>query len=300
MRISALNKGDTVGIVVPAGKINEEVLLKGIQVIESWGLKVKLGKHCFAIDKNYLAAPDADRLDDLQQMLDDKSIVAIFCGRGGYGTTRILDQLDFEKFVRNPKWIIGFSDITALHLKIHQLGFQSIHGCMPSQYSKPEYEESVESLRQILFANSHPIIAEKGNSYNRNGIGKGQVIGGNLSLLADSLGTASAPDTTGKILIVEEVDELRYKIDRMMMQLKRAGKLSQLSGLVVGHMTNLKDTERPFNFTMEEIMLDKVSEYSYPVAFNFPIGHEAPNLAWRYGASSTLLVDGDTSSLTFD
>jgi muramoyltetrapeptide carboxypeptidase len=297
MRIPPLRKGQTIGIVVPARKVDHEKLRDGIQIIESWGLKVELGKYCFEKDNTYLAASDADRLSDFQHMLDSESIDAIFCARGGYGTTRILDQLNFTRFIKQPKWILGFSDITALHLKLHQLGVPSIHGCMPTQFSNPEYAVSVVHLKQLLFFDSPVEIVATSNPHNRSGEANGKIIGGNLSLVVDALGTSTAPDTAGKILVLEEVDEPLYKIDRMLTQLKRAGKLSPLAGLVIGHMTDLKDTELPFNQTIEELILDKVSEFKYPVGFDFPIGHEAPNLPWRHSSTSRLAVTPDHSKL---
>lgn len=300
MRISPLSVSNTVGIVAPARKVDEKELLKGCEIIESWGLKIQFGKHCFDRGNKYLAASDADRLEDLQLMLNSAKIDTIFCARGGYGTTRILDHLNWDSFIRNPKWIVGFSDITALHLKLHQLGIESIHACMPIQFFKSEYEESVRSLKKILFTEDQTSISAKLNSYNRHGKAIGAVIGGNLSLVVDSLGTSTEPNTKSKILVLEEIDERLYKVDRMFMQLKRAGKLSDLAGLVIGHMTDMSDTELPFNQSIEELIMDKTSAYSYPVAFNFPIGHEAPNLAWRHAAQAELSVSENKSELIFE
>lgn len=299
MHIPPLKAGQTVGIVVPARKANEEQLRSGCSIISSWGLNVEFGKHCFDKGNSYLGASDHDRLEDFQFMLDNPSIDAIFCARGGYGTTRIIDQLDFTKFINHPKWIIGFSDITALHLKIHQLGIVSIHGCMPIQFSKPQYAESVESIRNILFEDNTVLIRSNRNDYNRIGSAQGIAIGGNLSLVIDSLGTSTEPDTTDKILILEEIDERLYKLDRMFVQLKRAGKLSRLAGLVIGHMTDISDTELPFDQSVEDLIMDKISEFTFPVAFNFPTGHEAPNLAWKHGALGEFNVTANEAKLKF-
>lgn len=299
MTLPLLSKGQTIGIIVPARKADKELVLKGCDVIRSWGLQVELGKHCFEEGNHYLAAPDEDRLSDLQFMLDSPNINAIFCARGGYGTTRILDQLDFTTFIKHPKWIVGFSDITALHLKLYQLGIESIHGCMPVQFAKPEYEQSVISLQEILFSDNEQKIKVKKSDFNRLGTGTGRIIGGNLSLVVDSLGTETELESTGNILVLEEIDEPLYKIDRMLTQLKRAGKFSQLTGLVIGHMTDIKDTVLPFNQTLEAMILDKVAGYNFPVAFGFPIGHEAPNLAWRHSAKATLSVTPQQSILEF-
>ncbi|MFZ1806623.1 MAG: LD-carboxypeptidase [Cyclobacteriaceae bacterium] len=300
MRIPPISKGQTIGIVVPARKVDHEKLREGIRVIESWGLKVELGKYCFEKDNAYLAASDAERLSDFQHMLDSPSVDAIFCARGGYGTTRILDQLDFSAFIKHPKWILGFSDITALHLKLHQLGVPSIHGCMPTQFSNADHSVSIEHLKQLLFSDQPIEVSAPSNQHNRKGEASGIIIGGNLSLVIDSLGTSTEPDTVGKILVLEEIDEQLYKIDRMFTQLKRAGKLSQLAGLVIGHMTDLKDTELPFNHSIEDLVLNKVSEYKYPIGFNFPIGHESPNLPWRHSSSAQLEVTSEYSKLMVD
>jgi muramoyltetrapeptide carboxypeptidase len=300
MRIPPLKADQTVGIVVPARKVDEQLLRKGCEVIKSWGLNVELGKHCFKNDNSYLAATDADRLSDFQSMIDSVSIDAILCARGGYGTTRILDQINFDKLVIKPKWIVGFSDITALHLKLHQLGLESIHGCMPIQFLKPAYAESISSLKSMLFGEQQPVLRAKANNHNRIGIGKGAVVGGNLSLVVDSLGTSTEINTIGKILVLEEIDEKLYKIDRMLTQLKRAGKLSQLAGLVIGHFTDVTDTELPFGQSVEELIMDKVSDYSFCTAFGFPIGHEAPNLAWKHGGIASIAVSTEGSALKFE
>jgi muramoyltetrapeptide carboxypeptidase len=300
MRAPLLKSGQTVGIVVPARKVDEQLLRKGGEIIESWGLTVQYGAHCFNKDNNYLAATDNERLSDFQLMIDNPNIDAIFCGRGGYGTTRILDQINFESFATKPKWIVGFSDITALHLRLHQLGIESIHGSMPTQFPNVAYAESIASLKRILFSPDQTVISAQAAPHNRFGIGKGNVIGGNLSLIIDSLGTSTEINPNGKILVVEEVDERLYKIDRMFTQLKRSGKLADLAGLIVGHFTDLNDTELPFGQSLEDIILDKVSHQSFPVAFGFPIGHHAPNLAWPHGAIASLTVSQEGSELKFD
>jgi muramoyltetrapeptide carboxypeptidase len=228
----------------------------------------------------------------------DGNVRAVLCARGGYGITRILDRIDFSLFSQDPKWIIGFSDITALHLKLYQLGIESIHASMTSHFRKSEYFDSVNSLKNLLFGKQNAIEAQS-NKMNRLGSGSGVVIGGNLSLLADALGTSTSPDTRNAILVVEEIGEYKYKTDRMFTQLKRSGKLDQLSALIIGHMTDIRDADPGFGESIEEIVMDKVKEYSYPVAFNFPMGHEAPNIGWRHGAQATLSVDAAGSALHF-
>ena len=298
MQLKTLVENDSIGVTATAGKIKKESLDAAVAILKSWGLQVDVGKHIFSTAHGYFSGSDEERLQDFQHMLDDPKLSAIICARGGYGTTRIIDQLDFSRFLKNPKWIVGFSDITALHIKLHQLGIESIHSVMPIQFPKPEHKESVESLRKILFGEA-VLLEGKSSPFSRSGSASGQVVGGNLTLLVDSLGTATDIDTTGKILVIEEVGEYKYKLDRMLTHLKRAGKLNGLSALVIGHMTDISDAEGSFGQTVEEIVLDKVKDFSYPVAFNFPIGHEAPNLAWRHGANGNLTVGNETSILTF-
>lgn len=291
-RPATLKTGDKIAIVATGRKVTVQNVEVAARAFASWGLEVQFAPNLFSDDHSYLASSDRKRTRDLQGMLDDEAIKAIVCARGGYGTTRIIDQLDFSTFLANPKWIVGFSDITALHLKVFTLGVESIHGIMPSLFDKQEYASSIASLRQILFGQDTLLKAEPQKS-NRNGAATGLVLGGNLSLLVDSLGTAGEPDFDGTILVIEEIDEQLYKVDRMLTQLKRAGKLDRLAGLAVGHMTELKTGEPAFGETLEEIVLSKVDLFAYPVAFGLPIGHESPNLAWRHGSSMVLKVDGD-------
>lgn len=298
MRPKTLTQHDCIGLLAPAGKIKKESLDIAVSVLKSWGLQVEVGHNIFSDAHGYFSGSDDERLEDFQKMLDDPKLSAIICARGGYGTTRIIDHLDFSNFLKNPKWIVGFSDITVLHIKLHQLGIESIHSVMPIQFPKLEHKESVQGLRKILFGEAVQLEG-KTSSFNRLGSASGQVVGGNLTLLVDSLGTATELDTTNKILIIEEVGEYKYKLDRMLTHLKRANKLDHLAGLIIGHMTDINDADGSFGQTVEEIFLDKVKEYKYPVAFNFSIGHEAPNLAWRHGATGTLTGDNKVSRLTF-
>ncbi len=293
-----LQTGNTVALVAPGRKPEEAVIRQAEAIIRSWGLSVVFGKNLFNNSHSYLAGTDDERLYDLQTALDDPSVKAIICVRGGYGTTRILDRLDFTTFQKKPKWICGFSDITALHLKLQSLGIQSMHSTMPVLFTKPDAHTSVESLRNTLFGNTTTLTGT-GSAHNKTGTQQGELIGGNLSLIVDSLGTSSEPDFDHKILIIEEVDEYVYKTDRMLMQLKRAGKLKNLAGLVVGYMTGIKEGELPFGETIPEIVRYHTQHYSYPVAFNFPTGHENPNLAWVQGATALLEVTSEKSMLRF-
>jgi muramoyltetrapeptide carboxypeptidase len=293
-----LRPGDTVSIVAPGRKLDEEVINTAVSILKSWGLNAITGHNLFSTKHSYLSGTDAERLVDLQHALDDSSVRTIICARGGYGTTRILDQLDFSGFLKNPKWICGFSDVTALHLKLQSLNIQSIHSTMPVMFLQKESASSVESLRNLLFGNSGALTAEA-SAQNKLGDCSGKLIGGNLSLLTDSLGTSSEVNTDNCVLIIEEIGEYTYRLDRMLVQLKRAGKLKNLSGLIVGHMTDMKESELPFGENVQQIILNHVREYTYPVAFNFPVGHENPNLAWIEGAKGQLSVTDKESVLSF-
>lgn len=295
---AALKKDDTVGIVAPGRKLDVKTIQAAKNILESWGVKVKIGNNLLSTKHSYLSGVDEERLEDLQTMLDDRAVSAIICARGGYGTTRILDQLDFSSFLKNPKWICGFSDITALHLKLQSLGVRSIHSTMPILFPKPESANSVEGLRKILFGETIVLSADT-HSKNKMGEAHGNLIGGNLSLIVDSLGTSTEIDTKNKILIIEEVDEYLYRVDRMMVQLMRANKLQHLSGLVVGHLSEMKDTEIPFGESIEEIIQNHVMEFNYPIGFNFPIGHVNPNLPWVEGRLAKLIVTQEKSILDF-
>ena len=296
VRPPLLKTGDTITIVAPARKIKPEDLELAKKTFLGWGLRVELPDNIFSASHSYLAGSDEVRLSDFQSALDNPSVRCIICARGGYGTTRILDSLDFSSFKNNPKWIAGFSDITALHLKLASLGIESIHGTMPGLFQKTDSSASVESLRRVLF-NGYETMEAPHVQWNRPGIAQGQLIGGNLSLIVDSMGTDSEPDTRKKILVVEEIDEYLYRIDRMLMHLKRAGKIRDLSGLVIGHMTSIADSES-FGESIQQVICRAVEEYDFPVAFGFPIGHENPNTAWIHGAEMTLKVTPQGSSIS--
>lgn len=293
-----LKHGNSVRILAPGKKLDAQCVTAAVAVIQSWGLNVTLSNNLLSNKHNYLSGTDAERLHDFQYALNDPSNNAIICVRGGYGTTRILDQLDFSSFLKFPKWICGFSDVTALHLKLQTVNIQSIHSTMPVQFFKTEFAGSVESLRSVLFGTPSMLTARP-SIYNRAGLASGKLIGGNLSLLADSLGTSTEIQTDNKILVIEEIGEYCYRVDRMLVQLKRAGKLKNLAGLVVGHMTDIKEDELPFGETVEQIIDNHTREFSFPIGFNFPIGHQHPNLAWVEGAVGQLNVTNDPSTLSF-
>ena len=284
-----LKSGDKIGIVATGRKVNASNIESSRKIFASWGVEVLMSPNLHSNQHNYLAGSVLERLSDFQQMIDNPDIKAIVCARGGYGTTRIIDGLDFSSLYKNPKWIVGFSDVTALHLKLFKVGLKSIHGTMPLLFSNAESNSSIESLRRSLIGESD-VITSRPNPLNRFGKATAQIMGGNLSLIVDSIGTSADPDTNGKILVLEEIDEYKYKIDRMLTHLKRSGKLDYLAGLIVGHMTDIKDPEIPFGETIEEIVVSKTTKKNFPIAFNFPIGHENPNLAWVHGSVMTLNV----------
>jgi muramoyltetrapeptide carboxypeptidase len=293
-----LVKLDKIGILAPARCINFDEVHPSIRVFQKWGLEVELGTNIFRKCNQY-AGKDEQRLADFQQMLDDDSIKAVICARGGYGSVRIIDRLDFSKFQRNPKWIVGYSDITVLHSHIHRhLGIETLHATMPINITSDENpDDSQETLKNALFGKiksySYPstLLARSGEA-------EGVLIGGNLSILYSLMGSVSEVDTTGKILFLEDVDEYLYHIDRMMMNLKRAGKLSNLRGLIVGGMSRMNDNKVPYGKTANEIIAEAVAEYTYPVCYDFPAGHGETNLALILGRKVKLTI-GEETELTF-
>jgi muramoyltetrapeptide carboxypeptidase len=296
-----LKRKDKVAIVAPASKAEESkrVIEKATEIFQSWGLEVVLGKYVSVNSCNAFAGTDVQRAQDMQWALDDPTIKAVISLRGGYGTTRIVDQLDFTRFLRTPKWIIGFSDITTLHMQLHKLGVVSVHGTMPALFSDAKQDASMESVRVLLFEGAAKLAAPA-TSLNRLGSVTAPVVGGNLTLICSNMETPSALDTKNKILVIEDVGENLYALDRTMVQLKRAGKLKDLAGLVVGKMVYMKDLlSLPMNKSAEAIIQEHVADYSYPVAFQFPIGHQAPNLAFPHGKIGTLCVRNDKASLVF-
>ena len=287
---SYLKQGNKVGIVATARKISLEEIKPALTILESWGLQPIIGKTIGLADNQY-AGTDDERAKDLQNMLDDESIKAIFCARGGYGTVRIVDKLDFDIFKKHPKWICGYSDVTVLHSHINQnLNIETIHSTMLFNFPKGgSLNGAVKSLRDTLLGHEvsyylphHPLNRGSRLRIPIN-IARGTLIGGNLSLLYSLCSTPSDIDTKGKILFLEDLDEYLYHIDRMMMNLKRSGKLEHLKGLIVGGMTDMKDNTIPFGKTAEEIIFDAVKDYNYPVCFGFPAGHIEDNCALIMG-----------------
>ncbi len=290
-----LKLGDKVSIVSPSRMITPDQLVNAQQTLTSWGLEVVLGDHVYN-KHGYFAGTDKDRLNDLQGALDDHDIKAVFCSRGGYGMSRIIDKINLSSVLNQPKWVIGFSDITALHLKLQQSGIESIHGLMPVQFEYDGVDKSIDSLKNLLFKGSinYNINA---NENNRAGTASGEFIGGNLSLLVDSLATSTELDTKGKIIFVEEIDEYLYKVDRMFNQLKRSGKLNEIKGLIIGDFSQMKDTSIPYGKNIEELILEYSGLFSGPIAFGFPVGHEAYHLAMPCGRQITVEVSEEGTTL---
>lgn len=293
-----LTKGDTVGLVCPAGAMPVEKVSECIRVLnEEWGFLTKVGA-TIGTNYNYFSATDDERLADFQQMLDDDSVKAILCARGGYGLGRIIDQIDFSRFRESPKWIIGFSDVTILHAHIYRNYYVStIHAPMANAFNEDGFKnEYVQSLRNALEGKKGKYVIQP-NELNRKGEGIGELVGGNLALLAHIVGTDSDLKTKGRILFIEDVGEYLYNVDRMMYQLKRSGKLERLAGLIIGGFTDMKDTENPFGQTAYEIISTLVKEYDYPVCFGFPVSHEKENYALKIGVGYKLKVGKNKVSL---
>ncbi|ATP56412.1 LD-carboxypeptidase [Pedobacter ginsengisoli] len=298
-----LKPGDTIGITSPASYISLLDIQPSVQLMQSWGFKVEIGKTIGTRDFS-LGGTDLERAADLQRMLDDPNIKAIMCARGGYGLVRIIDKLDFTKFKANPKWIIGFSDITVLHTHINSnYGIATIHSKMCNSFpndwllAKPMQIETILSIRQVLTGADVKYTAAP-VSYNRAGKVEGILVGGNLSLIETLAGSNSDLKTDDAILFVEDTHEELYSIDRMFWNLKRSGKLDKLKGLIIGGFSLKEETPgEEFGRTVYEIVAEKIKEYDYPVCFDFPVGHQINNFALKCGTKHILNIDVNGSSL---
>lgn len=294
-----LQKGDVVGIVAPARKVSREEIATAITMLESWGLKVVLGKNIFG-EYNQFSGTDSERAADFQSMIENHQVKAIICARGGYGSVRILSQIDLRYLQREPKWVVGYSDVTVFHGMLNSwYMMESIHGIMPINFpadGKPNI--STESLRNVLFGET-PTYNAQAHPFNRYGSASGYLIGGNLSILYSICGSDADVITEGKILFIEDLDEYLYHIDRMMMNLKRNGKLRGLAGLIVGGMTDMNDNTIPYGKSALEIIREMVEGYKYPVCFDFPAGHQKENVALIMGRSVNLKVDDNGTTLEF-
>jgi muramoyltetrapeptide carboxypeptidase len=291
-----LQSGQRVAIVATARKVSPEEVEAARQVLTAWGLDVVLGDSIGAVSHQFAGSDDLRRRD-LQQQLDDPTIRAIFCARGGYGTARLVDELDFRHFAEAPKWVAGFSDITVLHSHLLRLGYQSIHSTMPFAFGQPGGELALSSLRGVLFGESVSYEAAP-HPLNRPGTATGELVGGNLSLLHTITGTSSQASFAGRILFLEDLDEYLYHIDRMLLHLHRSGQLAGLAGLIVGHFSQMRDNAVPFGQEAYEIIDHCAQRYDFPVGYNFPVGHEADNQALVVGRPATLVVGQQGSTLS--
>lgn len=302
-----LKVGDTIAIVAPAGilKDREETIEKAKLLAESWGLKVVFGQNLFN-QNNHFAGTDEERANDFQMALDSPNIKAIWAARGGYGSVRILDKIDFTNFKNNPKWIIGYSDITAFHNHIHHLGVETIHAMMPTSLEEnpEEITETISSFKKALFGEElkYTILSSE---YNRNEVldtgifVEGELIGGNLSILTSMLGSESQLHTEGKILFIEEIGEYKYAIDRMLQSLKRAGYFTNVNAVIVGDMSSIKKNSTNWGTSIEQLILEVVPK-GIPVLFDFPAGHEADNRALIFGRNVKIEIDAKKYYINFE
>lgn len=283
-----LSRRDKIAIVATARKIELNELTDATKFFNDLGLKVIYGQHLFK-ENNQFAGTDQERASDFQCMLDDASIKAIIFARGGYGSIRIIDLINWEKFSKNPKWLIGFSDITAIHSHVYSnFKIESVHGIMPLNFNKMT-DESRKTLKKILFGEKINYQIEA-HAFNRKGVAEGELIGGNLSLIHTLKGSCSDLNTDGKILFLEDLDEYLYHVDRMMISLKRSGHLKKLAGLIIGGMAEMNDNAIPFGETAYQIIRRTVKEYDYPVCYGFPVGHSNDNRALIMGRKIKLSI----------
>lgn len=298
--IPFLKPGDRVGIVAPASRFPYEELKAGLDLLQhNWQLTVIEGESVQAADGPFAGSHELRR-KDLQRMLDDPTIRAVFAARGGYGCYHIVDGLDLTGFKQYPKWLVGFSDVTILHNWLTKHGYLSIHGIMPKQFGNDGVEEALHTLKQWLFGDLPTSYEVPAHPLNRLGKTGGQLTGGNLTLLVNSLCTATDLDYTDRILFIEDIDETLFSLDRMMMQLKRAGRLANLAGLVVGQFTDMQiSLSMPFGKDANQIIADAVAEYTYPVCYDFPAGHVARNLALPLGRNIQLEVGAEGAMMRF-
>ena len=297
-----LKAGDTVAIVAPSGVLkNRNAEIQNAQdLLSSWGLHSVLGEHLFAVS-NHFAGTDEQRCADFQQAMDDPTISAIWAGRGGYGTVRILDMLDYTKFREKPKWVIGYSDITALHNQLHNEGFESMHAVMAAGMTKDlkDIEESVATFKAAIFGKPLAYSLE-GSAYNKVGTSSGELVGGNLTMLHTMLGSKTSIDISGKILFIEEIGEHLYHVDRMLQSLKRAGYFDNCKGVIVGDFSNMRVNTTPWGSSLEQLILDALSDYDFPIAFKMHAGHEDDNRAMILGRNIEFSVGKEVSTLKFN
>ena len=301
IRPEYLKVGDTIAIIAPSGVLNdhENYINKAKKLLESWELNVIIGKNVFN-NYGHFSGTDKERTKDFQRALDDKTISAIWCARGGYGAMRIIDDLDYTEYLKTPKWIIGYSDITAIHNDLHILGSESIHSimCKSLEDKNINNDRSIQALKDVLFGNK---LSYNFNNKPENKLGKtsGQIVGGNLTLLHGLIGSKSSINTAGKILFIEDLGEYHYHIDRMFISLKRAGYFDNCNGLVVGDFSDLRKNTTPFGKNIKEIILDAVKEFNFPVLFDFPAGHEELNMPIILGRNIIMDINSSKSTIEF-
>ncbi|WP_228530399.1 LD-carboxypeptidase [Tamlana sp. I1] len=296
-----LKAGDTVAIVAPSGILkNRQGEIKNAQeLLKSWGLHSVVGKHVFT-QNNHFAGTDDERCEDFQNALDNPNIKAIWCARGGYGAVRILDRLDWTAFKKNPKWVIGYSDITALHSDVHNLGYQSLHAmmCTSLQDAPETIKETISTFKDALFGKPLSYTLEA-STYNKTGNASGELVGGNLTILQTMLGSKSQIETKGTILFIEEIGEYKYHIDRLLQSLKRAGYFDHCNGVIVGDLTKIKKNTTPWGTSAQQLILDVLKDYNFPIAFNMHAGHAKDNRALIFGRQVELRVEKNKSELNF-
>lgn len=290
-----LKKGDTILLIGTARARSKEFIDPAIAILQQWGLRVELGENLFKRHHQF-AGTDEERTKDLQWAIDHPIAKAVLIAGGGYGTLRVIDKVNFKSLKKFPKWFIGYSDTTVLQARLAKLNFASIHGTMAFQF--PKNKEATLSIQKLLFGKplkyNIPLSA-----LNRTGSAEGEITGGNLSLIYALSGSVDDLNTKNKILFIEDLDEQLYHIDRMMLQLKRSGKLKHLKALIVGGMSDMKDNAIPFGKTANEIVWDAVKDYNYPVCFDFPAGHIDHNMALMFGKKIKLSVQKNRVSLTY-
>lgn len=293
-----LSPGNQIRIISPASTVDKDYIKKATLSIEKLGYKVTWGKHAFA-SLHQFAGGDRKRINDAQQALNDKDIKAIFCARGGYGSIRIIDRLDFSHFTENPKWIVGFSDVTVFHSHVNcNLGIPSIHSPMPVNYDSPYFNENLNQLNNVLQGNLSEIHFE-GKTKNRKGSSEGKLVGGNLSILYSLQSTPYEIDTSDKVLFIEDVGEQLYHLDRMLNNFRLSGKLDTLKGLVVGGLTEMKDKKTSYGKSASEIVFSAVKDFKYPVAFDFPAGHVQNNIPFLLGITIEMKVDNNSATIRY-
>jgi muramoyltetrapeptide carboxypeptidase len=292
MELKTLSEGDTVAIIATAKKIDQQYITRAIKLLESWGLQVQIGKHVLA-QHHQFAGSDDQRAEDLQWVVTSPEIKAVICARGGYGTVRIIDKVDYSKLSQYPKWFVGFSDVTVLHNHFHtHFNLPTIHGTVPLNFPKLGTDQNLESLRELLF-NGNAQYAIEPHPFNQLGDVTAPIVGGNLAMLESLAGTNSDINTENKILFLEEISEYAYRVDRMLWNLKKGGKLDKLAGLILGGFTDIKEGKDHFGWDGYEMVQEIAKDYNYPVCYGFPAGHQAENRAFMLGAPTYLSVQED-------